>query len=127
MAPAEHSVLLPWFAGLKVAHDCGVQPLALSMVGYLAKDQPLDPASWRTVHEKLRGTHFKFRKLDQARLFSAIDTSFLGLPSNQQEQLQLMAVMASGVAATSEMLASLWNQVWKPLTSANVRVFLVAD
>ncbi|CAN0532824.1 unnamed protein product, partial [Ectocarpus sp. 8 AP-2014] len=37
--------------------------------------------------------------------------SVCNLPSNQREQLQLMAVMASGVAATSEMLANLWDQL----------------
>ena len=86
-------------------------PLALGMVGTLAKDQPLDPVSWRTVHEKLQGKHTKFRKVDNAKLFYAIDTSVCDLPSTQQEQLQLMAVMASGVVATAEMLASLWDQV----------------
>ena len=86
-------------------------PLALGMVGTLAKDQPLDPASWRTVHEKLQGKRTKFREVENGKLFSTIDTSLCDLPSTQQEQLQLMAVMVSGVVATAEMLASLWDQV----------------
>ena len=49
----------------------GMLPLVLGMVGSLAKDQPLEPASWRTVHEKLRRPHTKFREMDNAKLFYA--------------------------------------------------------
>lgn len=96
----------------QVAGDCGMLPLALGMAGTLAKDQPLDPASWRSLHEKLHETRVKFRQVENGKLFSTIDTSLCDLPLAQQEQLQLMAVMASGVVATSDMLANLWDQVW---------------
>lgn len=86
-------------------------PLALGMAGRLAKEQPLDPALWRTVHEKLQGKRTKFHDMKNGMLFSAFDTSIYDLPLPQQEQLQLMAVMASGVDATSQMLANLWDQV----------------
>lgn len=107
----ETCVPMPRLPLLQVARDCGMLPLALSMVGTLAKDQPLDPASWRLLHEKLSVKHNKFLDMQNGKLFYAIDVSLRSLPSNQQEQLQLMAVMASGVVATSEMLASLWDQV----------------
>lgn len=124
---ASHSsgiIILPFPRSrvFQVAHDCGMLPLALGMVGTLAKDQPLDPASWRTVHEKLQAKHTKFLKIDNAKLFYAIDISLHDLPSTQQEQLQLMAVLASGVVATSEMLANLWNKVRNAF-----RMLLVAD
>eukprot|EP00903_Cladosiphon_okamuranus_P006199 g6096.t1 len=94
----------------QVAHDCGMLPLALGVVGTLAKGQPLDPVSWRAVHKKLREERSMFRDMENGKLFSTIDASVCDLPSNQREQLQLMAVMASGVVATPEMLANLWNQ-----------------
>lgn len=86
-------------------------PLALGMVGTLAKDQPLDPASWYSLHEKLREASDSFEQTDDGALFSSILTSFDFLPPAQQDQLRLMAVMPSGVVATSEMLANLWDQV----------------
>ena len=95
-------------------------PLALGMVGSLAKDQPLDPKSWRTVHEKLQVPRTKFRDVENGKLFSTIDTSLCDLPSTQREHLQLLAVMASGAVATSDMLANLWDQVccmWSCLIS----------
>lgn len=95
----------------QVARDCGMLPLALGMAGTLAKDQPMDPASWQTVHEKLQEKHTKYQEMENGKLFSVIDTSLFDLPFTQQEQLRLMAVMASGVVATSEMLANLWKQV----------------
>ena len=83
-------------------------PLALGMVGNLAKERPLDPTMWRKLHTK-------FLELERGKLlqvlFQVIDTSVDDLPSTQQAQLQLMAVMASGVVATPEMLANLWDQV----------------
>ena len=101
-------------------------PLALGVAGALAKDQPLDPASWRTVHENLREKHTDFREMENGKLFSAIDASLCDLPFARQEQLRLMAVMASGVAATSEMLANLWEQVcW--YSARRVRALPVAD
>lgn len=101
-------------------------PLALGMAGTLAQDRPLDPASWQTVHEKLREKHnTKFREMENGKLFSAIDASLCDLPCTQQEQLRLMAVMASGVVATSEMLANLWKQVC--FGSVRRRMLLVAD
>lgn len=106
---------LPSFATYvpyQVADDCGLLPLALGIVGNLAREQPLDPASWQTLHDRLlKGKNAKFRQLDDGKLFSTIDASIFDLPSNQQKQLQLMAVMASGVAVTPEMLAILWDQV----------------
>ncbi|CAM9675009.1 unnamed protein product [Scytosiphon promiscuus] len=94
----------------QVVRDCGFLPLALGMVGKLARDQPLDPCSWRRLHDNLQGKSSKFRRLENGKLFSSIETSLRGLPNAQQEQLQLMAVMASGVAVTPEMLANLWAQ-----------------
>ena len=44
-------------------------------------------------------------------IFSTIDASIDILPRTVQEQLLLMAVLASGVAVSSEMLASLWDVV----------------
>lgn len=81
------------------------------MAGTLAKDQPLDPTSWRSVHEKLERRHTKFREMENAKLFSTIDASLGDLPFTQQQQLRLMAVMAFGVVATPGMLANLWDQV----------------
>lgn len=81
------------------------------MVGYSAREQPLDPISWRRLHDKLQQKSVKIRQLENGKLFSTIETSLHGLPRAQQEQLQLMAVMPSGVAATPEMLANLWDQV----------------
>ena len=86
-------------------------PLALGIVGALAKDRPLDPASWRMVHEKLRTSRTKFVEMDKRKLLFVFETSISELPPAQQEQLHLLAVMASGVVATPEMLANLWDQV----------------
>ena len=94
-----------------MAHDCGLLPLALSMAGALAKERPLDPSSWRAVHEKLHEKRTKFRQMENGKLFSTIDTSLCELPLAQRQQLQLMAVMASGALATTEMLANLWAEV----------------
>ena len=44
-------------------------------------------------------------------IFSTIDASVENLPRNVREQLHLMVVMASGVDADSDMLASLWDVV----------------
>lgn len=101
----------PRLSVVKVAHECGFLPLALGMVGALVKEQPLYPSSWRGVHEKLHEKRTKFRKIENGKLFSTIDTSLCDLPLTQQEQLQLMAVMASGAIATTKMLANLWAQV----------------
>ena len=81
------------------------------MVGALAKGQPLDPYSWRRVHEKLHEKRTKYRRMENGKLFSTIDTSVCDLPLSLREQLQLMAVMAFGVAATTDMLANLWAKV----------------
>lgn len=86
-------------------------PLALGMVGSLARTQPLDPASWRTVFEKLQKKRTKFREMENGKLFSTIDSSLCELPLAQREYLQLMAVLASGVVATTAMLGNLWDQV----------------
>eukprot|EP00903_Cladosiphon_okamuranus_P006182 g6079.t1 len=98
--------------------------LALGMVGTLAKDQPLDPVSWRAVHKELRGKHTMFRDMENGKLFSTMDASVCDLPSNQREQLQLMAVMASGVVATPEMFANLWDQGSYSGAEAILRKFL---
>ena len=91
-------------------------PLALGIAGAMVKNQPLDASSWRTVHENLK----KKSKLKDMRsemshgsksIFSTIDASVDILPRTVQEQLLLMAVLASGVTASSEMLASLWDVV----------------
>jgi len=94
-----------------VAHDCGLLPLALGMAGKLAKEQPLEPSSWRAVHEKVHKKRTKFRQMENGKLFSTIDTSLCDLPLTQQEYLQLLAVLASGVVAPTDMLANLWDQV----------------
>ena len=44
-------------------------------------------------------------------IFSTIHASVDILPRTVQEQLLLMAVLATGVTASSEMLASLWDVV----------------
>lgn len=94
-----------------MAHDCGLLPLALGMVGTMANEQPLDPSSWRAVHEKLAEKRTKFEQMEGGKLFSTIHTSLCNLPLTQQEHLRLLAVMASGALATHEMLANLWSQV----------------
>lgn len=110
-------------------------PLVLSIAGALAKDNPLDPASWRKLHEKLQDKREKFRDMEHGRLFATIDTSIIDLPLSQKKQFQLMSVMAPGVSANSEMLSNLWNQVryttrtcvpFGPLFSFCPRAWLVA-
>ena len=91
-------------------------PLALSIAGAMVNDQPLDASSWRTVHESLKKKnklrYMRSEEMSQSKsIFSTIDTSVDILPRTVQEQLLLMAVLASGVAASSEMLASLWDVV----------------
>ena len=71
----------------------------------------MEPSSWRVVHQKLHEKRNKFREIANGKLFSTIDTSLCALPLNQREQLQLMAVMASGALVTTEMLTNLWAQV----------------
>ena len=93
-------------------------PLALGMTGAMAKDEPLDPASWIRVHEKLRVKRIKLREIrsvevasEHKNIFSTIEASADDLPSTIRKQLQLMAVLASGIAASSDMLANLWDVV----------------
>lgn len=102
-------------------------PLALGMAGAMARGQPLQAASWRSVHEKLQRRDTKLRQMqsEHETLFSTIEASANELPSSQQQQLRLMAVMASGVSATLDMLASLWDVVrvsaevlWGPVACA---------
>ena len=93
-------------------------PLALSMSGAMAKNQPLDASSWRTLHETLQDKYFKLEDMrseemtsQRKSIVSTIYASVEDLPRTVREQLRLMVVMASGVAADSEMLASLWDVV----------------
>ena len=102
----------------QVADDCSMLPLALSMAGAMAKDQPLDASSWRTLHETLQEKDFKLEEMrpeemtsQNKSIFSTIHASVDILPRTVREQLRLMVVMASGVAADLEMLASLWDVV----------------
>lgn len=98
---------------VQVARDCGMLPLALGMAGGMARGKPLQGVSWRSVHEKLQKRNTKLREMqsEHETLFSTIEASANELPSSQQKQLRLMAVMAPGVPATSEMLSSLWDVV----------------
>ena len=103
---------------LQVADDCSMLPVALSMAGAMAKDQPLDASSWMTVHETLQEKYIKLKEMrpekmtPQAKsIFSTIDASVENLPRTVREQLHLMVVLASGVTASSEMLANLWDVV----------------
>ena len=91
-------------------------PLALGMAGAMVKNQPLDASSWRTVHENLKKKnklkYMRSEEMSQSKsIFATIDASVDVLPRTVQEQLLLMAVLASGVAASPEMLASLWDVV----------------
>lgn len=95
----------------QVARDCGMLPLVLSIAGALAKDKPLDPTSWRRLHEKLQDKREKFRDMEHGKLFATIDASSSSLPLSQKKQLQLMAVLPSGISANSEELSNLWDQV----------------
>ena len=102
----------------QVADDCSMLPLALSMAGAMAKDQPLDASSWRKVHENLQNKYTKLKEMrseemtsQRKSIFSTIDASVDFLPRTVRERLLLMVVLASGVAASSDMLASLWGVV----------------
>ena len=100
----------------QVADDCCMLPLALGIAGAMVKDQPLDASSWRTVHESLRKKnklkYMRSEEMSQSKsIFSTIDASVDILPRTVREQLLLMAVLATGVTASSEMLASLWDVV----------------
>ena len=102
----------------QVADDCSMLPLALSMAGAMARDHPLDASSWRTVHEALQENYIKLKEMRQEEMtpqsmsiFSTIDASVENLPRAVREKLYLMVVLASGVTANSEMLASLWDVV----------------
>lgn len=86
-------------------------PLALGMAGALAKGQPLKPECWRLVHKKLKEIRTKFRDVERGALFATIDASSQNLPQAQKHQFQLMAVLASGLPATQDMLANLWETV----------------
>ena len=93
-------------------------PLALSMAGAMVKDQPLDASSWRTLHETLQKTPTKLKEMrseemtsQSKSIFSTIDASVDILPRTVREQLLLMVVLASGVNASSGMLANLWDVV----------------
>ena len=88
-------------------------PLALGIAGRMARGKPLQAASWRSVHGRLQGRSTKLRPMqsEHETLFSTIEASANELPSSQQKQLRLLAVMPPGVPATSDMLASLWDVV----------------
>ena len=93
-------------------------PLALSMAGAMVKDQPRDASSWRMVHEilqkqiiKLKETRSKEMTSQRKSIFYIINASVDDLAITVRKQLLQMVVLASGVAVTSEMLASLWEVV----------------
>ncbi|CAN0448079.1 unnamed protein product, partial [Ascophyllum nodosum] len=54
----------------QVADDCSMLPLALSMAGAMAKDQPLDASSWRTLHETLQEKDFKLEEMRSEEMTS---------------------------------------------------------
>ena len=93
-------------------------PLALGMAGAMAKDQPLRAATWRTVHDKLQVEVIKLEDMKSDEMTSeyntiksTIEASVEALPKTARKRFLMMAVMAPGVAANSEMLANLWNVV----------------
>ena len=91
-------------------------PLALNMAGAMVKDQPLDASSWRTLHETLQKKYIKLKEMrseEMKSIFSTIDASVDILTRTVREQLHLVAVLTSGVAARYDMLASLWDVVRK--------------
>lgn len=94
---------------------CGRLPLALNMAGRLGSEDPLSPACWGRVLERLRDKYKKFKKEkvseDGGALFPVIDVTFDRLPERQQEQFTLMAVVAPGVPFSTEMMANLWETV----------------
>ena len=97
------------------ADDCSWLPLTLSVAGAMTKKQPPDASSWRAVHDTLEKKLKEMRSEEMTSrsksIFSIIDASVEDLPTTVRQQLHLMVVLASGVAANSEMLASLWNVV----------------
>ncbi|CAM9263687.1 unnamed protein product [Choristocarpus tenellus] len=104
---------LPEAEAKQVACDCGMNPLALSMAGTLVKDQPLLSTSWQRVHIELQNVYTKLRGKkvphELTYIFSVLDLNYSNLPEAQRLQLHFMAIMAKGIPATSEMLASLWD------------------
>lgn len=90
-------------------------PLALNMAGrQAAKSQPQRPDCWQKVHENLKDKATMFGEMkasERVHLFSTIETSCDMLPPQQQERFRLMVIVAQGVAATRELLASLWDTV----------------
>lgn len=99
----------------QVAVDCGMIPLAADIAGRYMKQEALHAACWQSVHEDIKNRRaVKFHgtvNIERRTIFAAIDIGYDALPSEQQEQLRLLAVMASGVPATWDMVANLWNKV----------------
>ena len=102
------------------ADDCSWLPLTLSVAGAMTKKQPPDALSWRAVHDTVKEKVGKLKEMRSEEMtsrsksiFSTIDASVEVLPTTVRQRLHLMVVMTSGVAADSEMLASLWDVVSK--------------
>lgn len=98
----------------QVAGDCAMLPLALNVVGSLARERPLEAATWQDLHDELltkRVELFEAEPEPEAHLFAAVDAGIDHLPDPQKERFSLLAVMSPGAIATTDMLANLWDMV----------------
>lgn len=89
-------------------------PLALNVVGALARDRPLEAATWQRLHDELRAKRVEVFASDPERvahLFAAVDAGIGYLSGPHKERFRLLAVMSPGAMATTDMLASLWDMV----------------
>lgn len=89
-------------------------PLALNVVGALARERPLEAATWQGLHDELQTKRvelFESEPEHEAHLFAAVDAGIGHLPEPKKERFSLLAVMSPGAIATPDMLANLWDMV----------------
>ncbi|CAN0202881.1 unnamed protein product, partial [Pylaiella littoralis] len=92
---------------------CGRLPLVLAIAGSMpvVKGKGLTADAWRQLTKDLENVAKKMRISEEqsTSLSVVLETSFVALAHERQEELLKMAVLAAGAVAPIEMLRNLWQ------------------
>ncbi|CAN0257518.1 unnamed protein product, partial [Pylaiella littoralis] len=98
---------------MKVIELCGRLPLVLAIAGSMpvVKGKGLTADAWRQLTKDLENVAKKMRISggQSTSLSVVLETSFVSLAEERQEELLKMAVLAAGAVAPIEMLRNLWQ------------------
>ena len=98
----------------QVAEHCAMLPLALNVVGSLARDDPLEATTWQRLHDELLAKRIELLESEPecaAHVFAVVCAGLCHLSEAQKGQFLLLAVLSPGAIATTDMLANLWDTV----------------